>query len=230
MPLRVLSCCTYLTAEHVPWRGADYDAHDFVHAVKGWPFGGYVQLTSRGGNRRISSDNCDVALQVFSEIVYDVGPRYGLVVPVALVPVPNSRCDVGCETPPRTRDQASALAEALGPGAIVADVLRWSVRLPPASSSSGTRDPQELYEKLRLIGGLPGGERAVVLVDDVLTSGGHLQACATLLRYSGLDVRLAVVAGRSDRAQVPEPFAPRLDYLSDFTPRTPKWFAEPTSC
>ncbi len=225
MPLKVLSCCTYLTADNVPWRGLDYDAHDFVHAVKAHPFEGYVQLMSRGRTYRISSTNCDIALTIFGHMVADAGITHGFTGPLALVPVPNSKNDVAslssrsAGAAPRTRAQAEALVHELSGGASVADVLRWSEPLPSASSGGGSRDPQELYEKLRVVGALPDQHARIVLVDDVLTSGGHLQACAAMLRHRGADVVLAVVAGRSDRAQVEQPFAVRVDELADFVPR-----------
>jgi hypothetical protein len=58
----------------------------------------------------------------------------------------------------------------------------------------------------------------VGLVDAVLTSGGHRRACTAKLRANGADVVLAVVAGRADDEQVPDPLAVRCEEIADYEP------------
>src|SRR6516165_10605998 len=54
MSLTVMSCCTYLTdAAEVAWRPVDYDAHDFVMAVKGRSINGYAYVPCGGTIHRI---------------------------------------------------------------------------------------------------------------------------------------------------------------------------------
>jgi hypothetical protein len=217
--LRVVSCCTYLTeVASVLWRARDHDAHDFVMAVKAKPINGFAQIPCRGQAHRIDDSNRDLALGLFARMVADSAAEHGLASPCVLVPVPNSRCQLESQTP-RTLEQAQALAAELGTGVIVADALRWSEPLASASAASGMRDPQRLFGKLQVIGTFPEGRGGYVLVDDVLTSGGHLRACAAMLRAHGRSVELALVAGRADRAQVAEPFTMRTDVLADFAPR-----------
>ena len=57
----------------------------------------------------------------------------------------------------------------------------------------------------------------VVLVDDVLTLGGHLRACAAKLREEGADVLLGLCAARADQIPAKDPFAVRCEILSDLS-------------
>jgi len=231
MSLTVVSCCTYLTdAAEVAWRPVDYDAHDFVMAVKGRSINGYAYVPCGGTIHRIEDSNRDMALDLFARAVAAHVLDYGLDRPIALVPVPNSRADVRATTAaPRTLEQAQALARHLGPHARVADVLRWRSRMLSARALEGPRDPQSLFDELLLVGDLPRRvhgaiaaptRHTVVLVDDVMTSGGHLQAAAAVLRAAETcEIACAVVAGRSDKTQVNNPFAVRVEALPDFTPQ-----------
>ncbi len=97
--------------------------------------------------------------------------------------------------------------------------------MPTAHQAGGTRDPQELYGRLRLaLGKLPPEIGSVILVDDVLASGGHLRAAAAFLADCGAEVVAAVCAGRVDdsRDGQLEPFSMHQDALPDFVP-DPDW-------
>jgi predicted amidophosphoribosyltransferase len=224
VPLPVISSCTYLTSvDRISWRPCDYDVHDFVHAIKDKPINGFAQIPVRGIVHRLDDTNRDRALVWFGQMIADAAPQHGLGGSIALVPVPNSWCASGGTEVPRTLALAHALAVELNTlvpaTAVVVDVLRWSEALVAAHAGGGTRNAQYLFDRCRVMGdqtAAPG--RRIVLVDDVVASGGHLRACAARLLVSGCRVDLVVVAGRADQSQVGEPFSVRVDEIADFAP------------
>jgi hypothetical protein len=144
----------------------------------------------------------------------------------SIVPIPDASCALSSPRPPRTCAIADALVDALDPGkATVLDVLRWVRPMPTAHQAGGTRDPQELYGRLRLtLPRLPHDNANVVLVDDVLASGGHLRAADAFLSDCGANVIVAVCAGRADDTEAPDldPFKTRIDILPDLV-SDPDW-------
>src|SRR5437764_6173489 len=134
MALRVISCCSYLTGTaNGTWCRRDHDAHDFVRAIKGQPIRGFAQIPCRREAHLVDDSNRDFAVELFSKMIADAAREHVLASAAALVPVPNSRCDVRSLTPPRTLMQAEELALELAHGIVVADVLRWSQILPSCS-------------------------------------------------------------------------------------------------
>ena len=215
MSLRVYCFCTYLTDIGGAWRGQDYDAHDFIHALKGREFNGYAQIPVSGKSKRLDNTNLDKAIDWFGVMVADYLEEKGIQNPASLVPVPNSDSVVNAGSP-RTACLARAIAKRLTSDTQVADVLRFERKVPSANQQGGTRDPEELYKRLVVTGDISGSP--CVLVDDVLTSGGHLRACAARLRRAGAKVSMAFCAGRASGEQPDDPFAVRVEMLDDFIP------------
>lgn len=217
MPLPVVSFSAYLTnTDGVTWRADDYNARDFISAIKDRDVAGYAFVRCRGTWRRFENANREDVVRWFGEMVAEYCERHPPAVPFVLVPVPGSQVDLGFTGVPRTTMLAQEIALALASVPVVRDVLRWDLPIPRSRSLSGTRDAASLYERLRLIGSV-AGER-VVLVDDVLALGGHLRACAAKLRAGGAEAILALCAGRADQIQAPDPFAVRCETLEDFEP------------
>ena len=114
----------------------------------------------------------------------------------------------------RTALLAEAIAEKLA-NTQVWDGLRWAKAMIP-THQEGTRDPQELYNNLVVTGLPPKG--TIVLVDDVYTMGGHLQAAVARLAEKKLKCGFAMCAGRTVLESEHDPFAILRQIVEDFTP------------
>lgn len=120
-----------------------------------------------------------------------------------LVPLPDSQA-VKAVAECRTATLARAIAEKVGPEATVADILRWSEPMKSAAKEDGPRDPRELYPKLVLLAGRRPSDGRYILIDDVMTTGGHIQAAAAKLNAADLRCSLAFCAGdTTDRRRDP---------------------------
>ena len=85
---------------------------------------------------------------------------------------------------------AKALSAQLGFGYPLRDILRMREPVQKATDG-GTRDPVELFRKMQVRNQqLPSC--TCILVDDVMTSGGHLRAAAARLRAADASVAAAV--------------------------------------
>lgn len=77
-----------------------------------------------------------------------------------------------------------------------------------------------LYPSVKLIG-KPDPEVRHVLVDDVFTTGGHVQAIAAALCGEKGKVTLVVTAGRTVHEQLADPFSPPDIECEEFDPDDP---------
>ncbi|MGA9883516.1 MAG: hypothetical protein WBQ34_07345 [Candidatus Acidiferrales bacterium] len=66
--------------------------------------------------------------------------------------------------------------------------------------------------------GKPNERVCAILVDDVMTGGGHLQACAAKLREAGAVVPRAFCGGRTTHEQDHRAFELVEETLQDFEP------------
>jgi predicted amidophosphoribosyltransferase len=84
-------------------------------------------------------------------------------------------------------------------------VGRWLRFAEPMlqSHAGGTRNKATLEDAMRC--SPAATECRVVLVDDVKTTGGHLRACASVLRKAGATVETVVVAASTVWEQHPDP-------------------------
>jgi Phosphoribosyl transferase domain len=218
MPLTVCSCVTYRAA-FGPKTQDCWTAFHFVNAIKGTPLGGHAQLALPSGDTvRIDRFSAAAATAWFAEISVNALPWRDFL-PCALVAIPDAGCGLPTADPPRTFALAEALASQIGPDAVAVDLLRWVRPMPKAHVADGSRDPQVLYGRLRLRDRMwPIAGHRLVLVDDVIATGGHLRAAASFLTDCGGVVTHAVCAARASDALNAEETAltPSLHVLPEF--------------
>jgi len=218
MPLRVICCCAYPTAKRI-WGQDDYNAKKLVDALKARPVNGYGELPlPTGASARFNQESTDVAMTWVARRALDAIRLAGVGGPFAVVPIPHASCDVHSDAPPRMIAVAERMAM-IRPGEVaVEDILRWDRPMKSASAAGGSREPRDLYAFLRVIDDVP--ELPMVLLDDVLTSGGHLQAAAAVLVEAGGTITVAICGVRALAETVDgEQFAFSYAILDDYLPR-----------
>ena len=213
MSLPVYCFCWYRTGDGKR-NQSEFDATKFIKAVKGKTFRGWADIPVPGlGVRRLRPENAADAIAWFG---YFVADRIRINGPVYLVPFPDSKCSLGGGRPPDTLPLARAASRRLGKDAPVLDVLRWTRPMPSCHDEGGSRDPDVLYPRLEVLSDWHGREGSVVIIDDVLTSGGHLRAGARVLSDYGFEVEAALCVGRTTQEPVGNAFAPVTVHLEDY--------------
>lgn len=223
----------YLSGAYSGAEQSWYETNKYVKALKGRDLNGYAIIRRRFLLRdwewRIDETSRDDAFHIFAMWAATMVRAIRVlerpdVASVALVPIPTKQAVVGEADLGRytAMKMAVAAAERIGVENIghsfrpipcfVADVLRWDTRLTPASEQ-GPRWRGRLYEHLQLLE-LPVLERLkfdstlVVLIDDVCTTKGHLEACGKVLFDIGADPYTALIAARTTNATTDEEGVP----------------------
>lgn len=179
----------YASYEGTPhnWGQVEYDAYKLVQTLKGNSINGYATMKKVDGKWvTFRTETPEGAFALWGEWA---GAKALQIAPAGalLVPVPSSSClAIGSDEKGRKLAQA---VEAYAPGFSLAEALCWAVQFAK-SAEGGPRDPDILFKNVRVATHLE--KRDVVLIDDVVTSGGHLIACARALRWAGHKVEHAL--------------------------------------
>ena len=185
--------CTYYSQwAHVnlaPRSQDQWNAFKFCRAVKNRNINGSLSVPLSSGAETLTNANVGRARAIFGQFIAHVIQASGLPNPV-LVPIPSKD---GLLTSATFRS-LGMLQEALGPTSQyrIAPVLRFNTVLQPASQG-GIRGRLALAPYLELCGPIPPGN--LILVDDLLTTGGSLLATFDVLRTAGRHPALAIVCG-----------------------------------
>ena len=137
MPLQVVCFCTYRTSVTVEWNGSDYDAHDFIDAIKNRDINKHSWLTVRGTPRKFDNANRQQVVTWFGQMAADYLKANGPAPPLALVPLPSSKADIMFKGVNRTTSLASAIALEFGEGAGLVPRRSGFDRLPGPTVKRG---------------------------------------------------------------------------------------------
>lgn len=174
------------------WGQFEYDAFKLVQTLKGKPINRYATLKTIGGKWvKITTANPEGAFELWGAWS---GAKVQELVPdgALLVPIPSADClAIGADEKGRALANAT---KAYAPNCEVAEMLHWNQQYAKASEG-GPRDYATLFENFRVLTDQP--KREVVLIDDVVTGGGHLRAAANVVRWAGHEVRYAVCVART---------------------------------
>jgi hypothetical protein len=184
-------------------RSSDFDATHLVKGVKGLALSeaAFSHVLIDGRTIRITNANKDRAIEWFAQwAAQKLEELPGS--PKILVPIPGSATTIDSAPDFRT----ALIAEKIAARMRTARAFPWlrfnAAR--PNSRQGGSRDPEVLYRAMRLRRNIPEGE--IILIDDVLTSGGHLKAASWKFADADREIRFAVCCGRTCEAQLENPF------------------------
>jgi hypothetical protein len=186
-------------------RGVDYDSTHMVKAVKGLELHGsaYTWVPIDGTNTKIVNANKDLAIKWFANWAAAKIIALGIQ-PKVLIPIPSSKTIVASPEDFRTFKIAQEIAARV-PKATATSLLRFVEPRPSSREEGGSRDPEVLYPNMTLTGAIPPGQ--IILIDDIMTSGGHFIAASWELEDHGRTPKLALACGRSMDARIDDPFA-----------------------
>lgn len=193
--MKVFFMCTYYSQwahENIAERSQDqWHSFKFCRAVKSKRINGTLTVPWDTGPETISTNNVHRARSIFGMFIRFTLNSLNLQSPV-LVPVPSKDGLLDAET---FRSLEMVEEAIVGEGNWpIAPVLRVTEKLTPAYAG-GPRGRDALKPYLRLIEMPPDGE--IVLIDDIITSGGSILASYDILADAGRAPVAAIVCGHT---------------------------------
>ncbi len=197
--LKVLTFCSYLTNVDTPWRPEDHNCLKMVKALKGQPFNGFFDARVGGKTRQYNQDNAGDFVKLIPKKLAAIGnEHFGK--NFAFVPIPNS----AVTSPGHAEFKILKLAKEIAKIAGVKATPCLTFREPQiASHRGGPRDPYHFESAYQIHTPLP--QTDIVLIDDVLTSGAHIQGACWRLKAAGANVIGAIAFGRTTKEQELQP-------------------------
>jgi predicted amidophosphoribosyltransferase len=179
-------------------------AKKFVNAIKGDEINRYAEVpVPIGGTRkRLEDGNKDDALEWFAQMVSaKFTPR---ATPTILIPIPaHAATSVTLVKASRLWKLTDKVAQAFSCSPVAA--IHWKTKLVSARQG-GERDPIALKANTVVLKKHLGSGQ-VLLLDDVVTSAGHLVGCASALSDAGFEIVGALCVGRTVAEQSDRPFS-----------------------
>jgi hypothetical protein len=178
-----------------PWHDDEHVAHKFIQILKGEVPSGYAWLPRPNGTKvKITNAQPAGAFEVWGSFA---AQKAAQIYPngAYLIPIPTASC-LAIGDDPKGRTLANVVAERLQ-GFEALDALHWNEQFVKASKG-GPRDPDILFGNVQVRTDLE--KRPVILIDDVITGGGHAIACARALRWAGHEVRHVIAAAHTVKA------------------------------
>jgi hypothetical protein len=167
-------------------------AFKFCRAVKKRHINGTLEFPWKAGAETINAESVGRARWIFGYFIKSVLTELGLPEAPILVPVPSKDGLVGATT----FRSLEMLRESVAPHGqfTIAPVLRFTHQLQPANSG-GPRGREVLKPYMRVVEQPPDGP--IILVDDLLTTGGSILASYDKLEEIGRAPVAAIVCGHT---------------------------------
>lgn len=184
--------CHYLTDQSCAWKDEDYKALFMVKAIKGFNFNGHFKTTVGGIERRFDFNNADEFKKIcHSPLSSILKNKYTQ--KISIVPIPSSKTTSKDSELFITYQIGKRLAKAAGDNFECLPLLIFKSEME-SSRASGNRDPYTILDNINVAGST---DRDIVLFDDVLTKGAHIQASTWALREKGMNVIGAITFART---------------------------------
>ena len=174
----------------------------FCRAVKSRRINGTTTVPLKSGPETIGPDNVHRAREIFGRFITQSIDRIGSKNPM-LVPIPSKDGLIGAASF-RSLDMVKD-AMANQPSVPIVPALRFTTALQPANAG-GPRGRHALAPYMRVVGTIPHGD--IILVDDIITTGGSLLAACDKLEAVGREPIGAIVCGHTVSDSLTSAFGP----------------------
>jgi predicted amidophosphoribosyltransferase len=187
-----------------------WEAYMFCWAVKSGQYHREFYVERPEGRLNITKANFHLVRPTFRGWAAQKLPAFSTD-PLVLVPVPNAEALAGV-TCYRTLEMAKAAFEDTAYSECILDALHWNAKRQKAHEG-GSRKRSDLLPLLSVKTDVK--DKKIVLVDDLVTTGGNLLACYDRLAADGAAVLGAITCGRSVYDLNAPPFGQREFELTE---------------